>query len=558
MYLDIFVFITFYFLTIFSTIGYGFALQKITGLNKYSLNIGFIGLSGILFLIIYSYISHFFLAHGLLHNIIINFFGLILFLIYFRFWKKEILLLILIFSILIISFFIFKTHDDFPYYHFPYTNYLNESSVIFGLGNLNLGFRTPSSIFFLNSLFFLPVIKFYAFQIGAILFFGFSILILFDDIKTDLKLDKIDLTLFLRLFSLCFILIFFYRIQEHGTDRSAQILVLLFIIELFSIRKNYDNFNNHISKIIILLTLMVGLKLFFLLYFIFIIPFIYYLVKDKKLKMFNKIFFNKLFFLSLISIALYVSIYFINTGCFFYPVTFSCIENLSWSIEIDQVQRLRIHYENWAKAGSGAGYENIDQVNYIKNLNWLPTWIEKYFFNKVSDFILGIILLILVISLFFIRESKPNFRSNFNSKFYYLFILILFFEWFFNHPALRYGGYSLIALIFFIPTSYLISKYCSFKNVTHKVTIIVLLSILIFSSRNIVRLNNEIKIYEYEPIKNPYYYLDDDHFRVQNQIMSLIKNYKLCQASSENCDLVNEPKKIISKFGKYIIIKNDK
>ena len=31
---------------------------------------------------------------------------------------------------------------------------------------------------------------------------------------------------------------------------------------------------------------------------------------------------------------------------------------------------------------------------YIKNFNWISNWIDIYFFNKVSDFILGIIFLI--------------------------------------------------------------------------------------------------------------------------------------------------------------------
>ena len=75
---------------------------------------------------------------------------------------------------LLISFFLFKTHDDFPYYHFPYTYHITQNATVFGLGELNHGFKTPSSIFFLNSLFYLPIIKYNLFQIGAALFFGFS------------------------------------------------------------------------------------------------------------------------------------------------------------------------------------------------------------------------------------------------------------------------------------------------------------------------------------------------------------------------------------------------
>jgi len=182
MYSDLFIFIIFYFLAIFSTVGYGLIFEKLIGI-KNQLNLGFVGLGGVLFLIIYSLISHNFISHNIIHNTIINLIGLASFLLLYRSRKKEFFILIVVFIVLIISFFLFKTHDDFPYYHFPYTLYLTENSSIFGVGLLNHGFKTPSSIFYFNSLFFLPYIKYYLFQIGAILIFGFSILILLYDIK---------------------------------------------------------------------------------------------------------------------------------------------------------------------------------------------------------------------------------------------------------------------------------------------------------------------------------------------------------------------------------------
>ena len=84
------------------------------------------------------------------------------------------------------------------------------------------------------------------------------------------------ITYFFKTLSLVFIIIFFYRIQEHGTDRSAQILVLLFLVEIINLIKDNKNFNANISKIIIIFSLMIGLKLFYLLYTIFVIPVIYY------------------------------------------------------------------------------------------------------------------------------------------------------------------------------------------------------------------------------------------------------------------------------------------
>ena len=66
-------------------------------------------------------------------------------------------------------------HDDFSYYHFPYSYILTQHNLILGLGNLDLGFRTPSSLFYLNSVFYLPYIKFYMFMMPSILILGFQI-----------------------------------------------------------------------------------------------------------------------------------------------------------------------------------------------------------------------------------------------------------------------------------------------------------------------------------------------------------------------------------------------
>ena len=177
---------------------------------------------------------------------------------------------------------------------------------------------------------------------------------------------------------------------------------LIFVIEIINLRKNYDNFNLFINKIIILLTLIVGLKLFFLLYIVFIII-LFTSDNRQKLHLLKKIF-NKLFYLSLISFVLYISIYFINTGCLFFPVSFSCLENFAWSIEVDRVKAYQLHYENCQKQVR-EHKKNDNPITYVKFFNWVPNWIDKYFFNKVSDFLLGIIFLSIIFIIFFLEEK---------------------------------------------------------------------------------------------------------------------------------------------------------
>ena len=94
-------------------------------------------------------------------------------------YKKDFFNLVLITTILLPGLFISKNHDDFPYYHLPYILNLIEHKLQFGIGNLNIAFRTSSSLFYLQSLFYLPYVKYYLVQcIGLIvLIFINSILI---------------------------------------------------------------------------------------------------------------------------------------------------------------------------------------------------------------------------------------------------------------------------------------------------------------------------------------------------------------------------------------------
>ena len=156
--------------------------------------------------------------------------------------KKYFLILLLLLFVSFISLLIYKTHDDFHYYHFPYSYYLTQYSALIGIGQFNHGFRTPSSIFYLNSLFYLPVVKYFTFYISTTLIFIFSNLILLSKILEKFETKKVSHYAFLCLLFLIFINIFFYRIQEHGTDRSAQILVLIFFLYLISFLKFEINF----------------------------------------------------------------------------------------------------------------------------------------------------------------------------------------------------------------------------------------------------------------------------------------------------------------------------
>ena len=133
----------------------------------------------------------------------------------------------------------------------------------------------------------------------------------------------------------------------------------------------------------------------------------------------------------------------------------------------------------------------------------------------------------------------------------YIIIAILALEWFFNHPALRYGGYCIIALLFFIPVCLKLEvKNVDYKNYNKSVFILIIITVLVFNLRNINRINKEVNSYNYKPVQQTFYFIDDNNFRIQKNIKRFINQYNDCKNSKDVCDLNTE--RIYEKYGKII------
>lgn len=538
--MNFFILLFYYFLISISVIGFGRFYCNFFFKN-HNINIGFQGLCGIFILIIYSYTSHLFFPHSIEHNSLFLLIGLFFFVFFNQ--KKIDKVLIIIFSlnffILFIALLIFKTHDDFPYYHFAYSYYLTQEPLLVGVGQFNHGFRTPSSLFYLNSLYYLPFIKYYSFYIPSLLFYSFSNLIIILKVYEYLKKKSYDYLFFLNILIFIFINIFFYRLQEHGTDRSAQILIAILFLQIFQIIKFDKDFKKEISLMLIPFGLIISLKAFYILYLVLFLPLIYICYVDKKFNLIKFLFKDNCFYLFLYLLSLIFLIYLLNTGCLLYPLAITCFDNFQWSIGIDETVKMNQHYQLWSKAGKTPNYSVLDPEIYLSNLNWISNWINLYFFNKVSDFFLGLLVMATIVLLFFYKKGNLA-RSNKKYKniiILYSLILFLLVEWFFNHPALRYGGYIIFTLLILIPTSLFLERnHVNAKVIVPRLYVLLVITIIIFLARNILRVNNEIIKYDYKPLSYAFYYIDQNHFRVQVFIKKLIENYKNCGDNSKICD----------------------
>ena len=518
-----FILLTYYWIIIFSIIGYGILFNKFfyKSLEK---DIGFIGIYGIFILILISYISSFIFPHTELFNSILILIGLINFFIN---KNKEIIQsniknLLIVFIILIVFIFANKQHDDFPYYHFPYIHLLTEYSNMVGIGNFNHGFRTHSSIFYLSSLFNLPFSNFFLLHLSPVFFMGFANIIFYNKILLNLKHKKPSNILYLSLLSLIFVNVFFYRLAEHGTDRTAMILIMIVVIELLHLINNNTNQNkNEFLKLPILITLIISLKTFYALYVLLSIPVIIFFIKKKiSLTLFFK---STITYLCISVLFLLLTVNFFNSGCLLYPIKILCFESFSWAIPLGEVDLMNLWYQQWAKAGANPNFRVESPEVYIQGFNWFNNWFNQYFFNKVSDFLAGLVFLSLFVFLvFFSKESIKIKKTQYLLT--YIIIIFLTLQWFYLLPALRYGGYHLIALIFFIPLSIYLSKYSvNTKLFKKKVYFLILLTVFIFLSRNITRLNQEYHVYNYNIFNNAYYRSVEQNFSIFKNIENINK-----------------------------------
>ena len=504
-------------LIIFSYLGYGILSFKLLNLNYQNSNLGYIGISGCFLLILLSYITIFFVPHNSIHNIIIIILGILIFLKNYKSINPKYLKLLLLFIIVTFSFFLIsKTHDDFPYYHLPFSLNLSENKIQFGLGNLNLAFRHHSSILFLNSLKYLPDLKFYLFNLPNYLIYIFVNIVLIDEV---IKKNNTNYIKIFSLFFLTLINIKFTRLAEYGTDLAGQLILIILFLNIikFLLSEKIDSENLILTSFILIL--LTSFKVYFILYFSIFFILIYF-IKKKDLEIF-KIFNIKIciYFFSFLFLILLHN--FISTGCLIYPVSKLCVGSYyDWSLAINEVERLANWLDLWSKAGAAPNFKVDNIENYLSGFNWVSNWIDKYFFNKVSDYLLVLFFSSLLVIFFFKKLFSKSIK--FKTKYFYISLFIsvfsLFFVlfWFINHPSLRYGGYIPIAIFVFSLISFFISDLDLPKNFYRNAQILIILVILVFNVKNINRIYSEFnRIDQYKFNSFPYFFVKEKEYSPQ-------------------------------------------
>ena len=555
--LNTLIFVSFYFIFLFSILGFGLLFCKYSGINSNKVNLGEIGLLGFCFLSFIAYFTNLFFSHNFIHNFIVHLIGissLIFFYVkkknYFSQTVKKILLLTLC---VILGLFLSKNNEDFPYYHLSYVINLVDSNAIIGLGNLNSAYRTPSSLFYFNSLLYLPYIKYYLFHSSGIYILTFANFILLE--KFFFSKKSINFIIVLSSLFFIFINTIFNRLAEYGTDKAGQIVVLIIFLYLFNILNSKKFEKRDIQIVLLLIFYVITIKAYYIVYFSLFVFIFYKIYKFKKLKIFQEEL--KFFLIIFLFFFIFILINFLNSGCLFYPLKFTCFDKLIWAPTLDSIVSHGKWFELWSKAGATPNYRVEDPDYYVQYLNWVPNWINNYFFFKVTDTLLSILIIIVIFSFIFIINKNRIIKivkKKIIFEYLYFLIFILFLIWFFKHPDLRYGGYPLLALLFFVPLSIFFSKFIFSKNNYNKIyLIIIVLVFLVYNFKNVTRIYSEFnRIDKYRYSNFPFFYVENVDYK------KIVKNNDIILYEPINNNCWATPAPCVgggAKVGKFMIFK---
>ena len=92
--------------------------------------------------------------------------------------------------IFLIGAYVFKNHDDFPYYHLTYSLNLSENKFIIGTGVFSHGFRT-FQVYFIIPILYMPFIEYYLFHIGPFFILVYFNYVLLNKILKKLKIARL-------------------------------------------------------------------------------------------------------------------------------------------------------------------------------------------------------------------------------------------------------------------------------------------------------------------------------------------------------------------------------
>ena len=486
-------FVYFLLLTLIILINGSLASKILFRKNSNLLNLGETGLVGITFYTFLSFIIHFFFPLNKSVNLAVIIIILILFFRFINlqylkksFFSEKKIILISFFMVLLMTI-KYKPNEDYGFYHLPYIVNVISEKIIFGLSNIQPHFAWNSSWLNFSSMFNFPIMGLKGILLSNSVLYFFLMIFFFHEIKNNK--NNFQLSFYYILFLAFYTIIKFSRISEHGFDFPANYFLLISIYYFIKIFESRDKDFVERDFILLLLfsTLSITIKLS-----TFASPILvlgsFIVVMKKKIKI-NKFYYPILFCFCFLFV--WIIQQFIYSSCFIPFFEFSCIKSVEWhDSNLSEVLRATTGSVNKSfNQYSG----NLSQAEYLKNFNWVHTWLSRNKIEFLEHFAAFIVPILFLILLNIKKILKQNFFTNLKEKNLFFIFLLTFLVmglgiWFLKSPVIRFGIPYLFLFVFLL--MYFIIQNIIKVNLLKGINIILILCITFNVSKNILRIED--------------------------------------------------------------------
>ena len=290
--------------------------------------------------------------------------------------------------------------------------------------------------------------------------------------------QEINISKLFSLFVLIYIGYKIIRYSEFGNDAPSHLLTFYIISNILKFKLNnlsYEEFNY--IYLLIAFNFLLKITMIFLL----IYPLVFILKQKYKIL---KIFFSIPSFL----IIIWFLKNYMTSSCLIFPLNITCFDTI-W-LNKEQIINSSIEGEAWSKDWPNRHDKSISMHEYLSDFNWLKTWLNHHF-TYILKILIPYVVLSLILILFLKKEVK-NYKKKikkddllFNISIF-LFGSIIFFLKF---PLYRYG-YSYIIILLTLSLIYFTIDKIYISRLKKYSSYIVILFIVIFSTKQIMRYIN--------------------------------------------------------------------
>ena len=439
---------------------------------------------------------------------------------------------------------------DAGLYHLPYISILNNEKIILGLSNLHFRFGHISIIQYLsalnNNFLFNEIGVLIPLASLASIFIVYFHNEIFKFYKSEIKINE---NYFFCFFVLIYIFYKINRYSEFGNDAIAHI-GYFYLISYF-LKSNLQKFSfvqfNYIFLICVFLFMNKNTMIFS-----FLLPLILFFMTKNKINIFKKSFFS----LASFFLILWIFKNSLITGCLIYPIKETCFNFLWFNQTL--TNEIGILTEAWSKGWSNNNL-SINQNKFINNFNWFDAWKSvhgKVFINKVLVYL----IISFIFFIFILGKKNTNFDLD-KKKIYISFLISIIgtFFFLFKFPLYRYG-YSFLISIIILLFLITLKDFINHEKIKKSFKYLFVISILIISSKQLVRIFDKFDGFEKSKVLPSLYVLNDKKVTYEKKILD--ENFIYFFADAE-CMYTNPPCtninisdiNFIEKFS-YKIIKN--